>query len=398
MPQTNVLTVHRPSLWCHVQCVKPKPNATIAPWLPNPLQEPHGWHHRKFRLPLRRQEKAVSFHACIATRDGDASVSPPFWSHQQSRTVSVFHFDIRLVLLVHVLQQEASLEVLVGVNDGLELCGRHNALVLGSLNLVLVHKLEYAGRSVLAEPRRIRQSARKGVHHTDCKPYGTCRAPCPLARPQARPCQWRPCSAAVLSGSPYWNDGTGSRVPLPSRVDAPWGSFGSWRSCIRRRGDLSHHRHRRTHAARCSDTPCWIRRPFCCGTLAAKTQGTPLGWGPGPWGRACIADGRSASSEHPAVASGADSTYTLGSAARGYRCSARWSPLRRVPCRLRTGSLHLAWWSSWRDDRGWALADHPRLTWVVRVPWAVIVCTVSLFHTLRASFHGATGSYLECPL
>ena len=44
-----------------------------------------------------------------------------------------------------VLEQEAALEVLVGVDDGLELSRRHDAVVLGPFDLLLVYVLEDAG-------------------------------------------------------------------------------------------------------------------------------------------------------------------------------------------------------------------------------------------------------------
>ena len=50
--------------------------------------------------------------------------------------------------LVHVPQQIAALEVLVGVDDGLELGGRHDAVVARPFQLRLVQVFEHAVSSV----------------------------------------------------------------------------------------------------------------------------------------------------------------------------------------------------------------------------------------------------------
>lgn len=60
--------------------------------------------------------------------------------------LSPFHLDVALFfmrLAVHILQQIAPLEVLVGVHDGLKLRCRHNAFVLGPFDLGFVKMFKH---------------------------------------------------------------------------------------------------------------------------------------------------------------------------------------------------------------------------------------------------------------
>lgn len=60
--------------------------------------------------------------------------------------LSTLHSHIRLP--PEILQQETALEVLVGVNNGLELLLCHDALILGLLDLLLVQMLKYTAIAI----------------------------------------------------------------------------------------------------------------------------------------------------------------------------------------------------------------------------------------------------------
>lgn len=66
----------------------------------------------------------------------------------QKYTILALHLHISL--LAKILQQVTSFEVLVGVDNCLELVGRHNTLVLGLFDLCLVQVFKYPGQSKLA--------------------------------------------------------------------------------------------------------------------------------------------------------------------------------------------------------------------------------------------------------
>lgn len=55
---------------------------------------------------------------------------------------SPFHLDISTGVLAQVLEQIASFEVLVGVDNCLQLCGAHDVFILGLLDFGLVKVLE----------------------------------------------------------------------------------------------------------------------------------------------------------------------------------------------------------------------------------------------------------------
>ena len=59
---------------------------------------------------------------------------------------STLHSHIRLPS--EILQQEAALEVLVGMDNGLELLLCHYTLVLGLLDLLLVQMLKYTAIAI----------------------------------------------------------------------------------------------------------------------------------------------------------------------------------------------------------------------------------------------------------
>ena len=95
------------------------------------------------------------------------------------------HLHILAVRLADVLEEIAPLEVLVGVDDRLQLCRGHDALVLRLLDLVLVDVLEYTMQGMSLDHLKVKSrgqllppEGRRAL--TDCMPCGTFVGPCPL--------------------------------------------------------------------------------------------------------------------------------------------------------------------------------------------------------------------------
>lgn len=94
---------------------------------------------------VRRQAPADPSHLlCNAKSDLAHLVT----THHSS---SPFHLDIPpSLLLIHIPEQVAAFEVLVGVHDGLELRGRHDAVVPRPFQFRLVEVFKHAVTTKLA--------------------------------------------------------------------------------------------------------------------------------------------------------------------------------------------------------------------------------------------------------
>lgn len=78
-----------------------------------------------------------------------ACFSRPTATRVYKTNAKIHHLALHLhvSLFAKILQQVTSFEVLVGVDNCLELVGRHNTLVLGLFDLCLVQVFKHPGQS-----------------------------------------------------------------------------------------------------------------------------------------------------------------------------------------------------------------------------------------------------------